>query len=210
MDVANGVVVLVRPKRARLRAVLDFVVSRSEWIRERLRDLPPRIAFTDGTVIPLHGVDHVVRFAPTEKRGVWREDTTIHVAGHAEHAPRRARDWMKAEAKRILTPMVHQMAENLGCKAAHISVRDTVSRWGSCSPDGKLSFSWRLIFAPRAVLAYVAAHEVAHLKHLNHGRAFWRTVESVLESYSDATGPREVALARQWLRRRGATLHRYG
>jgi predicted metal-dependent hydrolase len=71
------------------------------------------------------------------------------------------------------------MAERLGRTITGLSVRDTRSRWGSCTPDGKLSFCWRLILTPDWVLDYVVAHEVAHLAHLNHGPKFWHTVKSL-------------------------------
>ena len=88
---------------------------------------------------------------------------------------------------------------------AGVSVRDTTSRWGSCTQGGRLSFSWRLILAPDHVLTYVIAHEVAHLKHMNHGPAFWRTVDELLDGKAG-----EAASARHWLRKHGAALHRYG
>jgi predicted metal-dependent hydrolase len=80
-------------------------------------------------------------------------------------------------------------------------VRDPKGRWGSCSHRGRLSFSWRLILAPEWVLDYVIAHEVAHLVEMNHGPRFWRLVERL---YPDSLRPRE------WLRRNGTRLHRYG
>ncbi len=162
----------------------------------------------------------------TARGSVWREDSegqpVIVVAGRPEHLPRRLRDWLKAEARSALTPPVYAMARALDVKMPRVSVRDTRSRWGSCSRDGKLSFSWRLILAPASVLTYVAAHEVAHLKHMNHGPGFWRTVAHLLdarlldahllnESPGNFLGANlDWASAREWLRRSGAALHRYG
>jgi hypothetical protein len=182
------------------------------WIRYRLEDLPPRVPFGDGVVIPFRGQDHVIRHVREGRGGVWCEDGVIYVSGHAEHIGRRVTDWLKAEAKRLLTPMVHMMAAVLGSKVARVSVRDTRSRWGSCSADGRLSFCWRLVLAPDAVLVYVAAHEVAHLKHLDHSRAFWRTLKDVLAAYAGGAHiiTSEPSSARQWLRRSGTALHSYG
>lgn len=211
LDPAGGQIVLVVPKRASGKTVLGFVESREEWIRTHLETLPPRIPFCDGAQIPVGGADHTLRFAPERRGGVWREGHVIMIAGQAEFAARRMRDWLKGEARRELTPLVHTMADAIGCKVKQVSVRDTTSRWGSCSSDGKLSFSWRLMLAPKAVLIYVAAHEVAHLKHLHHRPTFWRTVDDVLEScVTDEAARRDARLARDWLRRHGATLHRYG
>jgi predicted metal-dependent hydrolase len=211
VDPANGQIVLVRPKRASSGVTLKFLASREAWIRKHLATLPPQIPFTDGADIPIAGTLHRLRFAPEGRGGVWREGETLMISGRPEFIARRLTDWLKQEARRELTPMVHAMAGLLGCKVRHVTTRDTTSRWGSCSPDGRLSFSWRLILAPRPVLIYVAAHEVAHLRHLNHGRAFWRTVDEVLDNYVEEPEMRRAAgLARDWLHRHGAALHRYG
>ncbi len=212
LDPAAGQIVLVRPRGVSARAATRFAVEMRQWIEDRLQSLPPRILFQDGVSLPYLGVDHVIRHAPEARRGVWREDGVIFVSGRAEHMARRVTDWLKAEAKALLGPRARRMAEALGCKVARISVRDTRSRWGSCSADGKLSFSWRLILAPEAVLTYVAAHEVAHLRHLDHSRAFWRTVSEALAVYAE-DGKRETLppkLAREWLHRSGTALHAYG
>lgn len=86
-------------------------------------------------------------------------------------------------------------------KFRRIGVRDQKSRWGSCSPDGHLSYSWRLIMAPPHVLDYVAAHEVAHLRHMNHGIRFWRLVLQHCD---------RVHEAKRWLRANAEDIHRYG
>lgn len=212
LDPAAGQIVLVRPRGVSARAATLFAVEMRGWIEARLEALPPRIRFQDGVSLPYLGIDHVIRHAPEARRGVWREDGVIFVSGREEYLARRVADWLKAEAKALLAPRARGMAQALGCKVARLSVRDTRSRWGSCSADGKLSFSWRLILAPEAVLTYVAAHEVAHLKHLDHSRAFWRTVNEALAAYAE-DGKREVmplGLAREWLHRSGTALHAYG
>jgi len=211
LDPSAGHIVLVRPKRASASVTLKFVASRADWIQKHLAMLPPQIPFADGARIPIAGVDHTLRLAPEKRGGVWREDGHIMISGGAEFAARRMTDWLKEETRRVIAPMAHAMAESIGHKVKHVTVRDTTSRWGSCSPDGRLSFSWRLILAPLPVLIYVAAHEVAHLKHLNHGRAFWRTLDEVLDaSVKEAEVRREARLASDWLNRHGAGLHRYG
>lgn len=205
VDPAAGCVVLVRPARMSDRAVMAFLASRRQWIARHLSTLPPHIAFADGAVIPFAGVDHIVRHTPETRGGVWRdaERCEIVVTGRPEHLTRRLRDWLKEQARTQLTQQCLKLAEDLGAKVTRISVRDTRSRWGSATRSGRLSFCWRLILAPEAVLAYVAAHEVAHLRHMDHSLAFWRTVDGLL-SGADA------ASARAWLRRSGAALHRYG
>ncbi len=207
VDPGNSCIVLVRPPRMSDRAVGAFLESHAGWIATHLAKLPQRVNFSDGSVIPFAGAEHIIRLRPEARGGVWREGEEIIVTGKAEHTARRLRDWLKAEARKSLSTAVHAMAAQLDVKVTRISVRDTRSRWGSCTPDGKLSFSWRLIFAPADVLAYVAAHEVAHLKHMHHQPAFWRTVDVVLKEYAPGV---DWKSAREWLRRRGTALHSYG
>jgi predicted metal-dependent hydrolase len=117
------------------------------------------------------------------------------------HVARRVADFLKREAKRDLEAASRAAAEKLGVRLRRIAIRDQTSRWGSCSAEGVLSYSWRLILAPPFVLDYLAAHEVAHLVEMNHSRRFWRLVERL---YPD------VARAKAWLDAHGAELHRYG
>jgi len=213
VDPAAGCIVLVRPPRMKASVVMSFVAARQGWIAAHLERLPPHVAFTDGAIIPFRGQDHVVRWRPEARGGVWRDEgqTEIIVTGKAEHAARRLRDWLKAQAREALSAPVHAMAGMLDVNVSRITVRDTRSRWGSCTRDGKISFSWRLILAPEAVMNYVVAHEVAHLEHMNHGPAFWRTVARLMdEAASSFKTDMSWKLARQWLNRSGAALHRYG
>src|SRR5690606_15657563 len=94
VDPVLGQMVLVIPRRASAQAAMKFVASRARWIEKALAALPPRVAFADGTVIPVHGVNHTVRLAPDRRGGVWRAGQDIVVTGHAEHAPRRLREWL--------------------------------------------------------------------------------------------------------------------
>jgi predicted metal-dependent hydrolase len=114
---------------------------------------------------------------------------------------RRVRDFLEREAKRDLQAAVARHTAALGIPARRITVRDTRSRWGSCSAKGYLNFSWRLILAPPFVLDYLAAHEVAHLKEMNHSPRFWREVHALCPRTEEAE---------RWLKRHGTDLHRYG
>jgi predicted metal-dependent hydrolase len=125
----------------------------------------------------------------------------LYVSGGAVHASRRFTDWLKNEARHDLVNRVRVHAATLNCCPKRISIRDQATRWGSCSTTGTLSFSWRLIFAPPFVLDYVAAHEVAHLREMNHGPRFWRLVRDALP---------DMQKARSWLKLNGTELHRFG
>jgi predicted metal-dependent hydrolase len=205
-------VIVTLPLRCNLKQAGRFLSTNIEWVRERLTSMPEPVPFADGGSIPLRGLPHRIVFVGP-KRGVpVRQVRTVgspdgeqygelHVAGQLEHAPRRLRDWLANEAKNDLIKRAAHHARNLNVEMGRITVRDQTSRWGSCSSNGNLSFSWRLILAPSTILDYVAAHEVAHLQEMNHGPNFWALVE---RTYPD------LEQAKKWLQIYGLDLHRYG
>jgi len=126
------------------------------------------------------------------------ETRVIHVPGAPHHMRRRLVDWLKAEAAHDLDVASTKYAIAMSARFRKLNVRDQKSRWGSCSSDGVLSYSWRLILAPSFVLDYVAAHEVAHLREMNHSMRFWRLV---LTHCPDSRN------AKVWLKLYGNRLH---
>lgn len=201
-------VIMTLPMQCDLKQAGEFLVSHLDWVRERLIKLPEPAPFADGALVPLRGVPHRLIFqGPQRARGVVSPGLAddgapcLHVYGEHEHAPRRLRDWLIGEARSDFKRSVDVHSARLGLKAKRITIRDQVSRWGSCSSTGNLSFSWRLVMAPPSILDYVAAHEVAHLREMNHGPGFWALVE---ETYPD------VDEAKAWLDIYGIELHRYG
>lgn len=202
-------VVLTMPRSSDLREADRFLLRNRDWVRERLERVPEPVPFEHGLVLPLRGLPHEIVFLCERSRtGVVcvearpaRKLPALLVAGAAEHAPRRLKDWLVAEAGRDLQDRVSHHASQLGVRARRITLRDQKSRWGSCSSTGQLSFSWRLVLAPPLVLDYVAAHEVAHLLEMNHGPRFWRLVAKTLPRMDEA---------KAWLRIHGMDLYRYG
>lgn len=203
-------VTLTAPPHVPLSAARDFVHRHREWVRVRLVRLPEMVPFEAGAVVPVRGEPHLIVHRPDERGTVWLDGAlnaahggmpALCVAGEAPHIARRVRDHLKREARAELTRAVRRHAAALKVEVGRITLRDTASRWGSCSAKGDLSFSWRLIMAPAFVLDYLAAHEVAHRLEMNHGPRYWRLVEGIF--------PRR-AEAEAWLRHNGAGLHRYG
>lgn len=200
-------VIVTIPVQCDLEEAGSFLHRNIVWVRERLAAMPEPVAFVDGAIVPLRGSNHRLVF-----RGKQRGEAPVrelpglsfpelHICGDAEHAPRRLSDWLIAEARIDLDGSVLRHARTLGLKPVRISVKDQSSRWGSCSTTGVLSFSWRLILAPPAILDYVAAHEVAHLREMNHGPNFWKIVKRLVPQLDEA---------RRWLQVHGMDLHRYG
>lgn len=180
---------------------LSFLNSQTTWLRRRLGKLTPRIAFADGVEIEILGETYRVQSRPDAKRGVWIEDGAIHVSGRPEHMVRRLTDWLKAEAKKKLSALSDEKAAMIGKTVKRVTVRDTTSRWGSCTHDGALNYSWRLIMAPSFVFDFIVAHEVAHLIERNHGPNFHLLVDQLTD---------EAERAEAWLSVHGAKLHRIG
>ena len=181
---------------------LRFLEAQRGWIAARLDALPQRVPFEEGAVVPLFGVPHRIRResdpAVPPVAIVGRE---IRVRGAPEHVARRVRDYLARLARQELSRRALRCAATLGKPVARVAVRDTKSRWGSCSAAGALSFSWRLVMAPEAVVDYVVAHEVAHLVEMNHGPRFWTVVRTMAP---------DPAAPRAWLKRHRSELLSYG
>jgi predicted metal-dependent hydrolase len=197
--------VLTMPPRGSFREARAFAEKHGAWIAARLGRLPRAAPFRQGSELPLR--DNVHTIVQRRARGtVWTESDRdgrrlLCVAGDPEHVARRITDFLKREAKRDLEAAVARYADRLGVTVRRISIRDQASRWGSCSTTGALSFSWRLVLAPRFVLDYLAAHEVAHLVEMNHSRRFWRLLGRMCP---------DMERAKAWLDVHGTDLHRYG
>jgi predicted metal-dependent hydrolase len=202
---STGEVAVVAPSERSVQKALDFARQEGDWIAGRLDRVPDPVYLEPGDTVLFKGNLYVLRLSP-DRGSVWIDNDatrpTIRVTGKREHAPRRVEDWLKKQARTAITRRINALAEELGVKVTRITVRDATSRWGSCSTSGAISLSWRLIMAPNSVLNYVAAHEVAHLREMNHGARFWRIVDKLV-------GQDEAETAQAWLREFGTELHRY-
>ena len=193
--------ILTAPVSARIRHLETFLREHSAWLIATVRAQPHAIPFSDGGSVPFRGRDLTLRHDPRHRGRGSLEDGTLTVGGAADHFPRRVRDWLKEEARQAIAEGVREKTAAAGLKAGRITIRDQVTRWGSCAANGNLAFSWRLICAEPVVLDYVVAHEVAHLRHMDHSQAFWALTAQLAQ---------DMAAGRAWLRRHGAGLHRIG
>lgn len=204
-------VVLTMPPRSSIAGARSFIERYAAWIGARLQRLPTPMPFGGGEIVPIRGVNHRIVERPRQRGNVWIEpvakdlaDTKLPllcVGAETAHVERRVKDFLISEAKRDLEAAVLRHAAKIGVAPRRVSLRDTTSRWGSCSSTGALNFSWRLIMAPSYVLDYLAAHEVAHLLYMNHSPSFWKVV-SRLSAHVDS--------AEAWLKAHGAGLLRFG
>ena len=202
IDSAERKVELVLPPGVPLKTGLRFLAAKRGWVAARLDALPHRVPFVEGAILPVLGVPHRIgRETDSAAPPVRIIDGEIRVRGDPVYLAHRVRDHLARTARAEIDPRARRLAARVGREVAQVNVRDTKSRWGSCSGQRNLSFSWRLIFAPEPVLDYVVAHEVAHLVEMNHGPRFWRLVESLTP---------DSAWPRVWLKQHRARLLSYG
>ena len=193
---------LTVPRGLKEREIQDFLNRHQGWLMTKLARFPTTNAVTEGRYIQIRGVAH--RIERTGKlRGLTEQviiddEPVLLVSGAEEHLRRRIADFLKKEARKDLERLVSIYARMVGRKVKSLSFKDTRSRWGSCAADGALSFSWRIVMAPPKVIDYLAAHEVSHLREMNHGPDFWDLCEELCPAMDDA---------KRWLKRNGTMLH---
>ncbi len=198
----TGEVTVVAPTHRALDHALDFARGHQDWIARQRARVPMPVALMPGAKVPFRGQLHEVRHGGSGPTPVVQDEVAriLWVHGRVEHGQRRLADFLKREARRLCEAAVLAHAAQLGVSPARITLRDTASRWGSCSAGRVISLSWRLILAPDFVRDYVVAHEVAHLKEMNHGPRFWALVRRLHPDFEKA---------QDWLRLHGRSLQRY-
>lgn len=204
LDQKDRIFVLTIPAKCSLTKAEEFALKHLEWMEEKLAELPERILFDNGAVIPILGEDVRIRVClditlKTTTIELKNNKLTVHT-NQMNPGPRIER-FLKKYAKEKLSELSYKKAERAGKTIKKITVRDTKSRWGSCSADRCLSYSWRLIFASAEAFDYVVAHEVAHLRYMNHGKNFWALCAELSRSYKKG---------RDWMRDHSHELMRYG
>ena len=191
-------VTITGPHTVDIQHFLDFVAQKRPWIIGHFADLPQPTAVKIGSYLPFLG--HELLIAHGANRKVTLTNNAIELPTNNLSAGRQIQAFLKVQAREHLAQASDKYAKKLGLPYARLTLRDTKSRWGSCSSQGHLMYSWRLIMAPVDVLEYVAAHEVAHLAEMNHSSKFWAVVERLFGDYS---------AQKNWLRTEGVKLHHY-
>lgn len=192
---------LTLPPRASRARALAFLAEQEAWIaRQAAHRLPPATPFRPGLTLPVNGTDLLL--ATGTGRRPLLDGHTLHVPGTGTLYAGRVRRWLVSEALATLDAETRALAPRTGKPVRSVKVGDFRSRWGSCAPDGRIAYNWRLILAPPPVRHAVVAHEVAHLAEPNHSPRFWALAEQLLGT---AHAP-----SRAWLRAHGPSLHGYG
>lgn len=205
IDARAGEAVLIAPSERKLAEVVAFARTKTSWMRERLSERPQGTPIEPGAVIDLFG--RPTRLTATGGAGAARlieaaDGAVITSGGEGEAYARRVENLMKRLARQVLVERTDHHLKTLGQRPVRVSIADTRSRWGSCSPHNRsIRYSWRVIMAPPAVADYLAAHEVAHLVHADHSPAYWAVVQRLIGDHRPY---------RKWLREHGPALHAVG
>lgn len=197
----TGVARLTLPVRASAQRAVAWAREQGPWIAAELDRLTSRdCVLADGARFTLEGAPVTIAWAEGASRSVTREGDRLLLGGPRDRAGERVLRWLKALAADTLTKETRALADRHGLALRSVAVGDPTSRWGSCTASGAIRYSWRLILAPPEIRIATVAHEVAHLRHLDHSAAF--------HAFHRAICPSDTVAARAWLRAHGAALHR--
>ncbi len=200
IDNKERIPVLSIPKYCTRKRAVNFVNENMDWILETLKKLPERKYFSDGETISLFGQNVMISHQPNARCGVRLDGSILIVSGGAEFLHRRIKDYIRKTAEEEFYKLSTPLADKIGCKINGICIKDTKSRWGSCSTLNNINYNWRIALAPQYVIDYLMAHEVAHLKHQNHSANFWQCVAGLYPDWQKG---------RDWLQKSGRLLYTY-
>lgn len=181
---------------------LSFVNKKRQWIAARLNSVADAAPIAAGSIIAVEGAAHLIEWQQELPRTVHRADGKLSLGGAKSSVEARVLRWLKSEARRIYSEEISYYCDKANAAVPRLSLGDPRSRWGSCSSRGTISLSWRLIMAPAHVRRSVIAHEVAHIRHMNHSTEFYQWLDHIYD------GDRKAA--DQWLKMHGTGLQRVG
>ena len=182
------------PQRTPLHEVEALILRHGEWVVQKLdawstRPRARKLAITDGVQLPLLGSPLTVRLALGANRALWnegREPVLTLLLRQPSDAGRWLEKALREKARALFAERLAHYAAKLALPAPRLALSAARTRWGSCSRRSGIRLNWRLIHFPPHVVDYVVAHELAHLREMNHGPRFWRHVEEIFPDYLSA------------------------
>ncbi len=195
-DALQNALVLNIPPHANLLRLQQFLKDSSTWMSNILKNNISKPAHPHNHIYLL-GTPLRVMYEEKKITHVWQTQEVLHFSSPQHKKTQCIEAWFRRTAHQHFISLATQLAEKIGVSIKKLVIKDTRSRWGSCSHQGVISLSWRLLLAPPEVAYYVCAHEIAHLKEMNHGTAFWELVGHLDPHY------RQSLL---WLKKNGASL----
>jgi predicted metal-dependent hydrolase len=202
VDAVKREIRITMPTYAHTALAMDFVKQKRQWIAVRLQSAPDAAPLAAGSEVAVAGQAHVIAWQADWPRKIEQTGGELRLGGPEAMVSARILRWLKDEARRTYADEIAYYCSVSGDTVPRLSLGDPRSRWGSCSSRGTISLSWRLIMAPDYVRRSVIAHEVAHIRHMDHSRAFYDWFETIYE------GDRKVA--DRWLKMHGTGLQRVG
>ena len=202
LDEREGVLKVTHPRHVRPGAALEWAATQKNWVADQLRQSLPPEPLEPGSVIPLEGCDVTLAWSEKATRRPVLDGGRLTCGGPLSGFARNIERFLRAVALERLSNETAEVAARAGVRASSVRIGDARTRWGSCSSDGHVRYSWRLILAPPEARRYVVAHEVAHLRHLNHGAAFKAQERELFGG--------DVSAAEALLRKAGPRLRRIG
>lgn len=199
IDEKRHLPVLTIPKYCSQTKALKFLDDHRDWIINMMARLPKACGFTDGETFSFFGKQYTVQHIENHK-GTCFEEACLKVGGKPEFLHRRITDFLKEQTLKHLSEITVKKAKELNCRVSSVAIKDTKSRWGSCSTLGNINYNWRICMAPEYAIDYLICHEVSHLKHPNHSADFWNTVKSICPNFEEG---------RHWLKIKGKNLYKY-
>ena len=196
----TGELRVTTPLKVELGAVKDFINRNLDWIMTQIKAVSPLIPISEGTFLPIFGKERALLVEGSFKNKYCLSDGILKVKSDDLVFSQSIKRALTQIAEEFFIKSCNEYAQKIEVSFSKISIRDPKSRWGSCSSEKKMMFSWRLVMAPKDISSYVAAHEVAHLIHMNHSKEFWKVVNYLCPSYLNH---------RTWLRNNGRKLHKF-
>ena len=196
----DGIVKLTMPLNFKLGEAKRFVDKQIHWLEEKLQNVGPFYPVVPGIIMPINGQKKRLSIEEGINLDFYLSSNSLIFPKNFKPLNLQVRDFLKQRARNFFTSSCDLYSRKLGTSYRSVNIKDPKTRWGSCSSEGNIMFSWRLMMAPPQVSDYVAAHEVAHLVHLNHSSAFWETVAQICPNYREH---------RLWLRENGRSLHKF-
>ncbi len=204
VDAIKERLLVTLPQRTPEDNAWDLIKQAEPWIIKQLEKGIKPTPFAPDMDIPVFGEPHRIRFQPFDSISIEHDQHSkaIVIKGYTSQViPTLMMDWLWQQIQEYTEEKVDFLAQQIGKTVNVVNIKDLNSRWGSCSSRNNISLSWRLVFAPHNVIDYVCAHEVAHLKEMNHSPRFWSIVEQFCPEHQEL---------RAWLRKNSALLHSYG
>lgn len=193
----QGHLILTAPVFCSEKDAVSFALQHITWIEKHINSAITTMRFKNNDVVSILGKNYLIYHNPLHKKGIMTHNNQIIVGGESDFLHRRITTYAKEEFYRYAQSKALQMASQLQVTIQRITLKNSSSRWGSCSSLNNINLCWKLVFAPIDVIDYVIAHEVAHLKEMNHSPKFWAVVSQLNVRQADA---------QIWLRKNGKTI----